>query len=90
MDLKHDTVSTASDRCHCHRRNELDFARCMARVDDDRQMRQLMEHRNCRQIERVSSVGIERADATFAEDDVLIAFGHDVFRRHQEFLEGVR
>ena len=61
----------------------------MALVDNDRQMRQLMQHKHSREVERVARVIMKRADAAFAEDDLLVAAGHDVFRAHQQLFERV-
>ena len=44
------------------------FTRCVAGVDDDRQVGQLMEHGNGSQIQSIAGVGIEGADAALAED----------------------
>ena len=59
----------------------------MARIDDDRQVRQLMEHRHGGKIERVSRIIVKRADAALAEDDLLVAARHDVLGAHQQLLE---
>ena len=48
-----------------------------------------MQHRNSRQIERISGVIVKRADAALAENDIAIAAGHDIFRAHQQLLERV-
>ena len=52
-------------------------------------MRQLVQHRHGRKVERVAGVIVERADAALAEDDLLVAAGHDVFRAHQQLFERV-
>ena len=40
-------------------------------------------------VERVAGVIVERADAALAEDDLLVAAGHDVLGAHQQLLERV-
>ena len=62
----------------------------MARVDDDRQMGQLRcSIGTAARSERVAGVVVKRADAALAEDDLLVAAGHDVFRAHQQLFDGV-
>ena len=62
----------------------------VARVDDDRQVRELLEHRHRHQVEREAVGGLERADAALAEDDLLVALLEDVLGRHQQLLERAR
>lgn len=59
----------------------------MARVDDDRQVRQFLEHGHRREVERIARVVVKRADAALAEDDLLVAAGHDVLGAHEQLLE---
>ena len=53
-----------------HRRDQPVDAGGVAGVDDDRQVRQLVQHGHGRQIERVAGVIVKGADAALAEDDV--------------------
>ena len=46
--------------------------------------------RHGREIERVAGVLGEGTDAAFAQNDVVIAFRHNVFGRKQPFLQGRR
>ena len=50
-------------------------------------MSQFTQHGHGGQIQCVSGVVIKGADATFAEYDLLVAPGHDVFGAHQQLLE---
>src|SRR5208282_6248031 len=43
-------------------------------------------NRNSGDVERVARVRLERADAAFAEDDVVIPAGENVFRAEQKFF----
>ena len=61
------TAARAIGGTSCH------AARGVGRVDDDRQVAQLLEHRDRRDVERVARRGLERADAALAEDDVDVA-----------------
>jgi hypothetical protein len=40
-------------------------------IDDHRQVRELLHHRDGVQVERVARVGLERADAALAQDHLL-------------------
>ena len=48
-----------------------------------------MQHHHTGQVQRVAHAGLEGADAALAEDDVLVALGHDVLGAHDEFFQGV-
>ena len=49
------------------------LARRVARVDDDRQVGQVVEERHRRQVHRVAGVRLERPDAALAQDHVGVA-----------------
>ena len=55
---------------HRHRRDPVAPPRSVARVDDDRQVRQLAQRRDRQQVEGEPVGGLERADAALAEDHV--------------------
>ena len=61
----------------------------MARVHHHRQVGQLLELGHRGQIQRVSCIGFKGTDAPLAEDDLLVAAGHDVLGAHEQLLEGV-
>ena len=42
------------------------------------------------QIQRIAGVFLKGPDPAFAQDHILVAAGHDVFRRHDPFLNRVR
>ncbi len=89
MHLDDEAVRAARGGGQRHGRNEAVDAGGVARVDNDRQVRQLVQHGHGREVERVAGVVAEGADAALAEDDLLVAAGHDVFRAHQQLLERV-
>ena len=60
----------------------------MAGIDENRQMAEAMDGRHDAQVEGVASVVDERADSALAEDDLIIALGHDVFGGHEQLVEG--
>ena len=59
----------------------------MARVDHDRQVRELAQHRHGHQVEREAVARLVGADAALAEHHLLVALLQHVLRRHQELLE---
>ena len=68
-------IPSAPDR-HAADRQRLDqpaLAGGVRRVDDDRQVGQVVEHRDRGQVERVAGEGLERPDAPLAQDDVRVA-----------------
>ena len=87
MHLDDEAVRAAGRRGERHRLDEAGNAGRMARVNNDGQVRQLLEHGHGREVERVAGVIVERADAALAEDDLLIAAGHDVLGAHEQLLE---
>ena len=58
----------------------------VARVRDDRQVREVVDHGDGVQVEGVAGARLVRADAAFAEYDVIVALAHDVLSRHEEFV----
>src|SRR5215471_12155055 len=51
-------------------------------------MRQLLEHRNRRDVERVPKIRLEGADPSLAQNYLMITTGHYVFGREQCLLDG--
>ena len=88
MHLDDETVAAAGGRGQCHGAHKARDAGGVTRVDDDGQVRQLLEHRHSRKVERVSRVVIVGADAALAEDNLLVAAGHDILCAHQKLLKG--
>ena len=71
-----------------HRRHQIAAAGAVRGIADDRQMRELLHHRNRRDIHRVARVGFESADAALAQNDFVVAAGEDVFGGEQQFFDG--
>ena len=84
------SISAAGSCCHGHGGDKGGLAGCMAWINHNRKMRQLVEYRNCRKIQGVAGIGFKGADTPFAENDILIALAHNVFCAHQQLLEGIR
>ena len=88
MNFDHQAVCAC---CRCRESHGLDEAALsggVAGVNNDRQMTQLLQNRNCRKVKGISCIGFKSTDATLAEDDVLIAAGHDILGAHQPLLIG--
>ena len=62
----------------------------MARINNHRQMAQLLHRADGGQVECVARVRLERADTALAQNHLLIAARHDVLRAHQPLLDGRR
>ena len=58
----------------------------MARVGDDRQMREMLDRRNRTDVECVARVRLVGADAALAEDDIGVPLIHDVLCRIQPLV----
>ena len=48
-----------------------------------------MQHHHAGQVQGVAHTRLKSADAPLAEDDVLVALGHDVLGAHDQFFQGV-
>ena len=63
------------------------FAGAVAGIDEDGQVAAFLYRGNDGEIKSVAGEIGEGADAALAENDVVVAFAHDVFGGHQEFVE---
>ena len=57
------------------------------RVDDHRQVRLVLQHRDRAEVERVPRRPLEGLDPALAEDDPLVSLARDVLGRHQQLLD---
>ena len=73
VDLDHDAVRADRDAAERERRDEPALAGGVARVDDHREVRQLVEERHGREVQGVPGVRLERPDAALAQDHVRVA-----------------
>src|SRR5215813_1999316 len=53
-------------------------------------MRELLEHGNCSDVERVSKVRLESTDSSLAQNYLMVTARHDVFGREQCFFNRSR
>ena len=65
-------------------------ARGVARIDDHRQMRELLEDGDRHEVKREAIGGLERADPALAQDHVSVALVEHVLGGHQQLLERAR
>ncbi len=59
----------------------------VAGVEDDRQVRMVLDHRDGVDVGGEAGGGFEGDDAALAEDHLRVAFGHDIFGGHQQILD---
>ena len=52
-------------------------------------MRQLLQHGDSRQIQRITRICLESTNPSFTKNHSFIAAGHNIFRTHQQFFHGV-
>src|SRR3990172_3618561 len=87
MDLDHDPVRPHGNGRQRQRGHEIPFSGGVTRIDDDRQVRQLLQRRDRRKVQRIPGVLFEGPDAPLAEDNIVVSLGHDVLGRHQKLLD---
>src|ERR671910_2465830 len=87
VDLDDDAVGAGRGRRERQRLHQRALAGRVARVDHDRQVGQLAQHRHGHQVEREAVARLVGADPALAEHHLLVALLEDVLRRHQQLLE---
>ena len=87
VDLDHDPVGARRDAGQRHRLDQPALAGGVRRIDDHRQVGQVVEQGHGRQVERVAGVRLEGPDAALAQDHVGIARADDVLGGHQPLLD---
>ena len=87
MDFEDQAVGAGGDGGDGHVRDQVGVAGAVAGIDDDRQVRLVMQigHRGQRQ--REAGVALERANAALAEHDVRIAVVENVFGGQQQLFD---
>ena len=87
MDFDEDAIGSHGNSGAGEWKDLVALAGRVARVHDDREVAARFYRGHYGKVEGVARVVVEGADAAFAEDDIVIALGHDVFRGHQELVE---
>ena len=80
------TVASCGYGRHSHGGHQGIFTGGVAGIHDDRKVGEFAQYGDGTDIHGVPGIGLESADAAFAEDHVRVAFTHDIFRAHQQFL----
>src|SRR5258708_6748597 len=87
MDFNQQTVS-AHGNCGARKRQDLvALSGPVAGINHDRQVAQALYRGHDAEVERVARVIGKSPDAALAQDDLVIAFAHDIFRGHEKFFE---
>ncbi len=86
MHLDEQPVRAGGDARDGNRRNEPRDAHRVRRIDDDRQVRHLLEQRHDRDVEHVARRDVERSHAALAEHDAFVAAEQYVFGGQQPLL----
>ena len=88
VDLDHDAIRPDRDAAKGERLDQPALAGGVARIDDHRQVGQVVEQRDGGKVHRVARVRLERPDPALAQDDVRVPGADDVLGGHQELLDG--
>jgi hypothetical protein len=83
-----EAVGAGGEGGFAHVGDEVGVAGALGGVNDDGEVGDAVDFGDDGEGEGVAAVGFEGADAAFAEDDVGVAAGHDVFGGEEEFIEG--
>lgn len=87
MDLDEEAVRLEGDGTTAKGEDEIRASAALAGIHDDREMGFLFGNRDGSQIESVAGVGLERADAALAEEDIWVAVGEDILGGQQPLLD---
>src|SRR5271165_1279844 len=90
MDLDHHAVRAGSNSRQSHGWNILAQPYPVRRIDDHRQVRFTLEHRDGIQIERIARHGLKCPYSALAEQHVKISFAQNIFSAHQEIFDRCR
>ena len=85
--LDHQPIRARGHRRQRHGAHQRGNAGRVAGIDHHGQVREAVQHRHRREVERVARGRLKGADAALAEDDVGVAAGHDVFGAHRAVPE---
>ena len=88
MHLHQNAVGARRHRRQGHRAHLVAHAGAVAGVDEDRQMTELLDHRDRGQVERVAGIGLEGTNAALAQNHRVGAVRQQVLGRHQQILDG--
>ena len=87
MHFDDEAVGAGGDPRHGHRLDVFPVSGAVRGIDEDGQVRQLLDHRDRAEVEREPGGRLERPDAALAEDDVGIAAGQHVLGGQEPLLD---
>ena len=87
MNFNDETVGPDGNGSLAENFHEIGATAALARIDDDREVGFELGGGDGPEVEGVARVGFERADTAFAEDDVRVAVGQDVFGGQKPLFE---
>ena len=87
VNFDEEAIGTDRDGGARKRQDFVTLAGAVAGIDKDRKVAAFFDGRNNGEIECVAREVGEGADSAFAEHDVVVAFGEDIFGGHEEFVE---
>ena len=90
MDLNNQSVRPGRYCRSGHRLHHLPAPRPMTGIDDNREMRQLLDRRYRREIQRITGKRLIGTDAALTENNLLVTGIHDIFGGVQPFRDGGR
>ena len=73
MHFDEQAIGARGDTRSGHRHHLVAAARCVRRVHDDRKVREFLDDRDRRDIQRVARVRFESPDASLAENDFVVS-----------------
>src|SRR5579875_4142990 len=88
MHLDNQSIRPCRYRPQGYRRHQTAFSRGMRGIGKDGQMRKLLYGRDSVEIEGVASIGLKGANASLAQDDLVVALACDVLCGLQPLLNG--
>jgi len=88
VDFDHEPVRTRGYGGPGHGAHFFTDARGMARIDDHGKVGQLLDYGYSRKIQSISGIGLEGPDASFTKNNLVIAFGQNIFGGHEPFFNG--
>src|SRR5579863_5334675 len=87
MDLDENAVGARGYRGPRHWRHLVAKPGAVARVRDDREMRQIVNDRDSGQVEHVADCRIEAPDPALAQNDLVVALGEHVLGAHEQIVD---
>jgi len=88
VNFDEEAIGASSDSGAGKRKNLVAFSGAVRGVDEDREMAAFLDGGNDGEIEGIAGEVGEGTDAAFAEHDVVVTFGKDIFGGHEKFVEG--